>query len=276
MKENKVIIKKIAGLDVLEGAGVKLKRVFGFHELNDFDPFLLFDHFESDKPEEYIAGFPFHPHRGIETVTYLKKGSIEHQDKLGNRAEMSPGEVQWMTTGSGIYHQEMPTSSDGINGFQLWINMPSKRKMIEPKYYYFQNLPNYEDSDQRVTIISGHYHGHNGPGTEISTCDFHYFDIEFKRESRWQYTMPQKPDSFIYVYKGDVMVDGEILDKGEGALLSHGDHIEIQGDEGSGVLFLSGLPIKEPVEWWGPIVMNTKEEIEVAKLDLHNGTFIKD
>lgn len=275
MKENKRVIKKVEAVDTVDGAGVKLKRVFGFNEVNDFDPFLLLDHFESSNREEFEAGFPFHPHRGIETVTYLKKGELEHQDKLGNKEVVKAGGIQWMTTGSGIFHQEMPKSMEGINGFQLWVNMSSKRKMVKPEYFFLKDLPYFESPDFRVTVISGHYHGHIGPATEISPQGVHYFDIEFLRTSKWQYTMAENPDSFIYIYRGAASVGDMLLDKGEGALLSHGDHIEIDGDEGSGALFISGSPIKEPVEWWGPIVMNTPQEIAIAREELSRGDFIK-
>lgn len=271
---NKIVDKKIIGMDTMDGAGVRLKRIFGYDQLNEFDPFLLLDHFESENKDDFKRGFPFHPHRGIETITYLKKGSIEHQDKQGHKEVVKAGEIQWMTAGKGIYHQEMPQESEGINGFQLWLNLPSKRKMINPEYYTFKDLPFFESEDYKVTVLSGHYHGHTGPASEISTLKVLYFDIEFRRSSTWKFTMPEGLDCFIYVYNKLVKVGDDTISKGEVALLSHGDHVEIESQSSeSSFLFIAGEPIKEPVKWWGPVVMNTEEELKQVRTELEKGTF---
>ncbi len=257
-----------------DGAGVKLQRVFGFNSENEFDPFLLLDHFKSDNPSDYMAGFPFHPHRGIETLTYLKKGSIEHQDKLGNKELLLSGGIQWMTTGKGIYHQEMPRDEGGINGFQLWVNLPSTKKMINPSYITKDTIPVNNIDGVKTSVISGVYRNLKGPATDISSQNIHFFDVDIDKDRVWSLGVEKNLSLFIYAYNGCIKVGRRELQKGEVAKLICGEELIIKGLESSNsFLFLAGVPINEEISWWGPIVMNTREEIMQAKEELFNGTF---
>lgn len=268
-------VKKIfKAKEVVEGAGVKVNRVFGYFEVNNFDPFLLLDHFKSDNEDDFKAGFPFHPHRGIETVSYLKKGRVEHRDKLGNVDVLKEHQVQWMTAGSGIYHQEMPLSNEGIDGFQLWLNLPGIKKMTGAEYRTFTSLPVLKEKDFNVTIICGKYKKMTGPGTGISTQNPNYFDIECVRPTKWKFRNSEEHNSFIYVYNGGLTIDKRAVFKGEVALLSDGKNIEVETTgRDTCFLYISGSRINEPISWWGPIVMNSKEEIEQAKRDLTEHNF---
>lgn len=268
------VLRIYKGSSVVEGAGVKLNRIFGYYELNDFDPFLLLDHFKSDNVDDFKAGFPFHPHRGIETITYLKKGSVEHRDKLGNREVLKANQVQWMTAGRGIYHQEMPLTDRGINGFQLWLNLPSNEKMKEAGYRTFTELPLFKDKNYRVTVISGEYKGIKGPGTSISNLNPVYFDIEYKGNGTFSLNKQRDDNAFVYLYDGEITIEGERLESGCGILLSEGDCVNIAVDNKASFLYISGRSLNEPISWWGPIVMNSDMEIEEAKEDLRNNHFI--
>ena len=265
---------------VLEGAGVHLMRVFGYHQSPLFDPFLMLDDFRNDDPDKYLPGFPWHPHRGIETITYMLEGSAEHGDSLGNSGTIHKGEVQWMTAGSGIIHQEMPKPDEKgrMYGFQLWTNLPASQKMSPPRYRDLraEDMPIYEhESGTAVKIICGKYMGLKGPVEEIFIQP-QYLDISMPAET--EATLPADPGfcCFIYAYEGSASIDGEIIGNHQAVLFEDGDRIEIKsGKDGFKLLFLVGRPLGEPVSWRGPIVMNTAEEIRIAFAELQSGEFIK-
>ncbi|MFZ0594287.1 MAG: pirin family protein [Bryobacteraceae bacterium] len=284
----------------IEGAGVKLQRAFGFGKTKDFDPFLLLDDFRNDNPEDYLAGFPWHPHRGIETITYVLAGSVEHGDSLGNKGKMGAGDVQWMTAGSGILHQEMPKGDarGRMHGFQLWANLPSSLKMTDPRYQDIPSsaIPEITDDDgTQVRVICGEFWGKTGP-VEGVAADPNYLDISVPPNHRKRLKVETSRNAFAYVFAGSgvfrdasnpraVLIDR--VDQGEAApvydvknhslvLFDRGDEITVQaGPEGIRFLLVSGKPIEEPVAWYGPIVMNTQEQLRQAMTDLQEGTFIK-
>jgi redox-sensitive bicupin YhaK (pirin superfamily) len=285
----------------LEGAGVKLRRAFGFGETNEFDPFLLLDDFRNERPEDYRAGFPWHPHRGIETITYVLAGEVEHGDSLGNKGKMGPGDVQWMTAGSGILHQEMPKgdAQGRMHGFQLWANLPSHLKMTAPRYQDIsaKAIPEIVDDDgTRVRVVCGDFWGKKGP-VEGVAADPRYLDIFIPPGKRK--TLPVEVDrhAFAYVFEGSGTFSGSsnpfgVLTEKDSAngetlvreqtgnrslvVFDRGDEVTVQaGDEGIRFLLVSGKPIEEPVAWYGPIVMNTDAELQAAVSELRNGTFIK-
>lgn len=284
----------------LEGAGVKLERAFGFGKTKDFDPFLLFDDFRNENPDDYRAGFPWHPHRGIETITYVLAGSVEHGDSLGNKGEMTAGDVQWMTAGSGILHQEMPKGDlhGRMHGFQLWANLPSSLKMTNPRYQDIpaSAIPEITDDDgAHVRIISGEFWGKRGP-VEGVAADPHYLDISVPPGKRKRLKVETTRNAFAYVFAGSgtfrdasspqpVLTeqvakpdDAPVYDVQNHSLVlfDRGDEITVQaGPEGIRFLLVSGKPIEEPVAWYGPIVMNTQDELRHAVAELQNGTFIK-
>jgi len=284
----------------LEGAGVKLQRAFGFGKTKEFDPFLLFDDFRNDRPEDYLKGFPWHPHRGIETITYVLAGSVEHGDSLGNKGKMTAGDVQWMTAGSGILHQEMPKgdSHGRMHGFQLWANLPSSLKMTDPRY---QDIPSSaipevtEDDGTTARIICGEFWGKRGP-VEGVAADPNYVDISVPPGHRKLIKVETTRNAFAYVFAGsgtfrDASAPRAVLTEHAAdpsaepeydatnhslVLFDRGDEIVVQaGDEGIRFLLVSGKPIEEPVAWYGPIVMNTPGEIKQAMIELQEGNFIK-
>jgi len=284
----------------IEGAGVHLRRAFGFGNTSDFDPFLLLDDFRNDRPEYYLAGFPWHPHRGIETITYVLAGTVEHGDSMGNSGAIGPGDVQWMTAGSGIIHQEMPKGDqDGLmHGFQLWANLPSKLKMTTPRYQEVKanDIPLITDSDgTQVRIVCGSYKGTSGPVDGIAAEPV-YLDITVPRGSRKTLAVETSRHAFAYVFHGSgrfCNVSDPLSVPTEGAgwwdtshpvdadnrslvLFDSGDEITVQaGDDGVRFLLISGKPLNEPVAWYGPIVMNTQEELRQAFAELEQGTFLK-
>ena len=285
----------------MEGAGVKLRRAFGFGETSAFDPFLLFDDFRNDRPQDYLAGFPWHPHRGIETITYVLAGSVEHGDSLGNRGALGAGDVQWMTAGSGILHQEMPKgdSQGQMHGFQLWANLPASLKMTAPRY---QDVPAMaipemiDDDGTRVRIICGEFWGRRGPVDGIA-ADPCYLDVFVPAGRRKVLSVDTTRQAFAYIFEGSgSFADasepfGVLTERDHGpnesvvrersgnrslVLFDSGDAVVVQaGDAGIRFLLVSGKPIKEPVAWYGPIVMNTKSELKTAIDELNAGTFIK-
>ncbi len=294
----------------MEGAGVALRRAFGFGNTSDFDPFLLFDDFRNDNPDAYLAGFPWHPHRGIETITYVLAGTVEHGDSLGNRGRMGPGDVQWMTAGSGILHQEMP-KGDGqgrMHGFQLWSNLPSSLKMTKPRYQDIPaaDIPEVTDDDgTRVRVVIGSFWGKAGP-VEGVAADPRYLDVSVPPGKQKHLAVDRANNAFAYVFAGSgtfrdasdpqavatELVGGAhggpgapgLIEDGEFDLVSNrslvlfdrGDEIVVQaGDEGIRFLLVSGKPLEEPVAWRGPIVMNTNFELQQAYAELRAGTFIK-
>ena len=279
----------------MEGAGVKLQRAFGFGNTTDYDPFLLFDDFRNDNPDEYLAGFPWHPHRGIETITYVLAGDVEHGDSLGNRGTLGSGDVQWMTAGSGILHQEMPKgdAQGRMHGFQLWSNLPSSLKMTKPRYQDVkgQDIPEVTDDDgTRARIVCGSFWGRSGP-VEGVAAEPRYVDIFVPPGRLKRIPIERSHHAFAYVFAGSGTfrdasqprsVMNELTGQQDGAsnrslvLFDQGDEIVVQaGDEGIRFLLVSGKPIEEPVAWYGPIVMNTREELRQARVELSDGTFIK-
>ena len=304
MDTNKPIrqIKKVwKSIPTIEGAGVRLKRVFGFHEVPQLDPFLLLDCFHSDNRDDFVKGFPWHPHRGIETITYVLDGDVEHQDSMGNKGIIRPGDVQWMTAGSGIIHQEMPQGSPQgrMWGFQLWANLPRSQKMMDPRYREVtaQQIPAVKTAEgATVRIICGRLGDTIGPVREIVT-DPEYLDVSLPAGKSFTHTVKPGYTVFAYVVEGEAHFDpgqnpfdrqaiGEnYFDMQPSCLCKEGDIAlyEPAGDtvlvttEKKPVRFLlvSGKPLKEPVAWYGPIVMNTKEELQTAFQEFQKGTFIK-
>jgi redox-sensitive bicupin YhaK (pirin superfamily) len=286
----------------MEGAGVKLHRAFGFGTTSEFDPFLLFDDFRNDRPADYMAGFPWHPHRGIETITYVLTGDVEHRDSLGNTGKLGAGDVQWMTAGSGIMHQEMPQGDarGRMHGFQLWANLPSSLKMTKPRYQDVPAavIPEVTDDDgTRVRIITGDFWGKKGP-VEGVAADPRYLDVFVPPGKRKTLPVEVGRHAFAYVFEGSGTFSGAsqpfgVLtekENGDGSetlvrertgnrslvVFDSGDEVTVQaGDEGIRFLLVSGKPIEEPVAWYGPIVMNTQAELQQAVSELRSGTFIK-
>ena len=277
MKRN--ILKKYEGRISKDGAGVKLNRIFSNRDVEEVDPFLLLDFFDSDNPDDYTKGFPWHPHRGIETITYLIEGELEHGDSLGNSGTIEPYGCQWMTAGSGIVHQEMPQKSDRMLGAQLWLNLPKENKMTEPAYrdITIKDLKTHEDENSKVNIICGEYKGLKGPvrGTYVDPI---YFDVEIKPEKTFEYSIDENEKVFLLMIKGCIKFDnGDNADfnNEKGILLSQGDEIKIHTSDGARFLLFAGKPLNEPIAWGGPIVMNTQEELNTAFKELDEGTFIK-
>jgi redox-sensitive bicupin YhaK (pirin superfamily) len=274
--------KILKSMPTIEGAGVHLKRVFGYKEAPQLDPFLLLDDFRSNDPKDYIAGFPWHPHRGIETVTYMLEGFVEHGDSMGNKGMIRPGEVQWMTAGSGIIHQEMPKGANGhMGGFQLWVNLPASHKMMEPRYREVKNEQIPElliDKGVTIRIISGEINYERGPVRDI-VVDIEYLDVKMEPGTLFEHSIKKGYRAFAYVIEGSGYFD---IEKKKNIATEHlvifkdGDVVEIEANDSElRFLFISGKPLGEPVAWRGPIVMNTQEELQIAFDEYRNGTFIK-
>jgi redox-sensitive bicupin YhaK (pirin superfamily) len=270
----------LRGEPVTEGAGVKLRRVFGHFENPEFDPFLLFDDFRSDRPDDFRRGFPWHPHRGIETITYVTRGDVEHGDSLGNRGVISGGDVQWMTAGSGIIHQEMPKGDErgSMHGFQLWANLPAAQKMMAPRYRGLTaaDIPVVTQADgTRVKVIAGTVDGVRGPMDDIVIRP-EYLDCDVPPMAAFCRALPREHTAFIYVIGGFGTVGGERVEDRTLVLFDHGDSLDVSaGPEGVRFLLVSGKPLGEPVAWRGPIVMNTQAELDLAFQEYRDGTFIK-
>ncbi len=284
----------------LEGAGVHLRRAFGFGNSDDFDPFLLLDDFRNENPDDYLAGFPWHPHRGIETITYVLAGTVDHGDSLGNSGTLGAGDVQWMTAGSGILHQEMPQGNPRgqMHGFQLWANLPSSLKMTTPRYQDISSadIPEVTDDDgTHVRVICGDFWGKTGPVDGIA-ADPRYLDVYVPPGKRKSLPVETDRQGFAYVFDGNGTFrdaseptavkleqtgsadDAVVYETGNRSLVlfDRGEEVTVQtGDEGIRFLLVSGRPIEEPVAWRGPIVMNTQEELRHAWTELQDGTFIK-
>jgi quercetin 2,3-dioxygenase len=290
----------------IEGAGVHLRRAFGFGDTREFDPFLLFDDFRNDIPEEYLRGFPWHPHRGIETITYVLAGTVDHGDSLGNRGTLAGGDVQWMTAGSGIIHQEMPKGDQQgrMHGFQLWANLPAALKMTTPRYQDVtgKDIPEVVDDDgTRVRVICGNFWGATGPVDGIA-ADPRYLDVSIAPGRRKTLPVETSRHAFAYVFAGSgtfrnasqpravategvgqvdsevarLMMPAEEIGNRSLILFDRGDEVTVQaGEQGIRFLLVSGKPLEEPVAWHGPIVMNTQEELRQAVAEIQQGTFIK-
>ena len=261
----------------IEGAGVRLKRVFGYYEVPTMDPFLLLDHFGSDNPADYVNGFPWHPHRGIETVTYMWSGEVEHGDSMGNSGIIKSGDAQWMTAGSGIIHQEMPRRFEGLmRGFQLWVNLPAKKKMMAPKYRGIekQEIPTIQKNGLVVKVLSGKVDGVEGPVRDLAV-DVEYLDVKLAAGKTFEHSKPEDYKVFAYVVEGLIEAQDKTIEQGHCAVFGKGDTVGIESEDGAHFLFVTGKPLKEPVAWGGPIVMNTQAELAKAFKELDEGTFIK-
>jgi quercetin 2,3-dioxygenase len=280
MADERRAIRVARSTPTIEGAGVHLKRALGFDEVPLFDPFLLLDDFRSGSPERYRAGFPWHPHRGIETVTYMLDGQVEHKDSMGNEGVIGPGDLQWMTAGSGIIHQEMPRGdAEGrMGGFQLWSNLPAARKMMDPRYRDVRaaDTPVLRLGAAEIRLIAGRVGGKEGPVRDIVT-EPEYLDVRLTARGEYRHPTRRGSTVFAYVIGGS----GELADSGEQAdgglvLFGEGESILVRaGSEGLRFLLISGKPLREPVAWHGPIVMNTEAELETAFAEYRAGTFVR-
>ena len=300
MSKIRKIKKVLKSIPTLEGAGVHLKRALGYQHVPQFDPFLLLDDFHSDNPDHYIKGFPWHPHRGIETITYVLNGEVEHGDSMGNRGVIRAGDVQWMTAGSGIIHQEMPKGQkdDLLWGFQLWANLPASHKMMAPRYREIlsSQIPKVKlENDVEIAVICGQVKSQQGPVQDIVT-DPEYLDISMPPKVTFSHTLPIGHTVMAYVIKGEALFEPSCdpfhyekegknyfdldrkctIDTESLILFEDGDEISVSTEEQPvRFLLISGKPIGEPVAWQGPIVMNTREELKIAFEEYHNGTFLK-
>ena len=283
--QSRKVLEIVEPQTVMEGAGVRLKRSIATRRLDYLDPFLLFDHFGSDNPDDYLTGFPMHPHRGIETVTYMLAGIVHHRDSIGNSGSIGAGDVQWMTSGRGIMHEEMPQPRQGeMAGFQLWVNLPAKLKMTPPRYQEIASdlIPEINREDgAKIRVIAGAVNGIRGPVTEIA-ADPAYLDVSIPPNGSFYQPIERGHSAFAYVFEGEGTFG--ITDEGDGKTVSHpklvvfddGDSVKVRATK-QPLLFLlvSGKPLYEPIARHGPFVMNTREEIEQSLRDLRNGTFVQ-
>jgi len=268
--------RKVVGQPTSDGAGVRMTRVIGTPRLDNFDPFLLLDEFRSDDPNDYIGGFPDHPHRGFETVTYMLAGYMKHGDNQGNTGHLGPGSVQWMTAGRGIVHSEFPEQEDGLMwGFQLWVNLPASDKMTAPRY---QDIPG-EDIPEvslgegiKARVIAGELGGVSGPISGVATTPV-YYDLMLDEDCRYTVHVPQEHNVFVYIYRGSAKVGaaGTFVQRGEMALLTHGEVIDIEAVDDCACIIVGGRPLNEPIARYGPFVMNTQDEIHQAFADYQAG-----
>lgn len=271
------IQKTVRGQRAVDGAGVRLVRVLGNADVYDFDPFLMLDSFDSTNPSDYTAGFPWHPHRGIETITYLISGRIEHMDSLGNKGVIASGESQWMTAGSGILHQEMPQASDRMLGFQLWLNLPREEKMAEPAYLSItpKDIPVVTSGNATIRVLSGSYGDARGVLPRHIPASI--FDISLPRGE--SLTLPTKPEEnvFVFLIEGDAIINATLISEKTAVLFVGGDSVSFSAapERDLRIIFFSGKALHEPIAWGGPIVMNTREELDFAFDELRRGTFIK-
>jgi redox-sensitive bicupin YhaK (pirin superfamily) len=268
------IVWRGRGIATSDGAGVKLTRVIGTHALPDLDPFLMLDEFGSDDPKAYIAGFPDHPHRGFETVTYMLDGRMRHRDSAGNEGLLGPGSVQWMTAARGLVHSEMPEQEHGLmRGFQLWVNLPAADKMGTPRYQDIppENLPTFDHGKVRGKVIAGEFQGLSSPVERGATAPL-YLDLTLDAGGRVSVPLPDDHNAFVYVFDGALDIGGQRISKGEIGVLSLGDSVTLDASAQSGrVLVIAGKPLREPVVKYGPFVMNTRQEIEQAVADFQAG-----
>lgn len=271
------ILNRTQGFRTKDGAGVSLVRVLSRNTTKEYDPILMLDSFDSTDPEDYIKGFPMHPHRGIETITYLREGTMTHKDSMGNEGTITDNEVQWMTAGSGIMHEEMPKPSKRMLGVQLWLNLLSKDKMVRPHYQSLRgdDLKIVEEDFAKIKVISGEYKGTKGYAPKYLPLDF--YEIEIKKNE--EFTIDTKDDQQVILFTliGDIEVENDVVSEKTAVTTTDGDKLTIKAkDEDVIVLFLKSIPTNEPIAWAGPIVMNTNEDLRQASLDLRNGTFIKE
>jgi len=268
----------IHALAITEGAGVTVHRTIGTPRLRHLDPFLLLDHFASSDPDDYIAGFPDHPHRGFITLTYMLDGHMEHRDSMGNRGDLRAGGIQWMKAASGVIHSEMPQQTDGLmRGFQLWINLPAGEKMSDPQYQEFstERLPVVEHDGARVKIISGEYAGRRGPIHDPHTA-IQYFDVSLPPETAFTHRLDGSATAFLYPFEGSLRIGGTAVETHALAVLGSGDEIAVSaGPQGARFILLSGRPLREPIVQYGPFVMNTEPEIRQAFEDYKNNRLVR-
>jgi hypothetical protein len=268
----------VPAFEVTEGAGVTVHRSIGTPALKNLDPFLMLDHFGSDDPDEYIAGFPDHPHRGFITFTYMLDGHMEHRDSMGNRGDLKAGGVQWMKAASGVIHSEMPQQSNGLmRGFQLWINLPASEKLSDPAYQEFSStaIPEVELGQGRVRVLAGEFDGTRGVIDDPAT-DVLYLDVSLAADARFSLPLEAARNAFVYVFEGSARLAGEALAMHTLAVLGEGDAVEvIAGETGARFILVAGRPLGEPVVQYGPFVMNTREEIEQAFADYRDGRLVR-
>ncbi len=280
MNAYRKIEQMIQGKYTVDGAGVRLRRIFGYHEVPLFDPFLLLDEFKSTDPKDYTAGFPWHPHRGIETVTYMIGGSVQHGDSLGNKGSIGAGDCQWMTAGSGIIHMEMPQESPVMWGYQLWVNLSAEEKMTKPKYRDIraESIPTSNIEGGSVRVLCGTYNGVKGP-LEGITVEPVFLDITLGLKQEFAYETERDRTLFAYIVDGEGSMEKDNTDTvrtGSAVLFTEGEKAIIRsGRKGLRMLLVSGRPLRESVAWGGPIVMNTQEELDEAFKEYRNGTFLR-
>jgi len=283
MSQTRTIVKKSLSRETMEGAGVRLHRAFGYNELPDYDPFLMLDDFRADRPKDYLAGFPWHPHRGIETVTYMLEGTVEHGDSMGHAGTVDAGGVQWMTAGSGIIHQEMPKPVGGrMGGFQLWVNLPRSHKMMDPRYQEIRaaDIPQVTSPDgASVRVICGQFAGVAGPVHDI-VADPEYLDVALEPDARFSHQIRPGYMAASYVIGGAGRFDQHQKEEQVNRTIvlfeEEGSSIDVQASrDGVRFLYFSGKPLHEPIAWGGPIVMNTQDELQQAFAEYRNGLFIK-
>ena len=277
MVNRRRVIKAVRGQRAVDGAGVQLVRVLGSRDVEDFDPFLMLDSFDSTDPADYTAGFPMHPHRGIETITYLIEGRIDHEDSLGNTDTIRPGESQWMTAGSGILHQEMPRASERMLGLQLWLNMPRAQKMADPAYLSITQamIPLVQQDGAVIRVLSGRFEGSQGVTPHHIQASI--YDVQLEAGAAIDIPTAADENVFIFLIEGDAAVDGQVYPAKTAVLFGAGDYLSVAApaDAPARFIFCSGRALREPVAWGGPIVMNTREELQQAFAELREGTFIR-
>lgn len=273
----RTIKTKVKGFRTIDGAGVNLVRVLGNQTTEDFDPILMLDSFDSLNPDDYTAGFPMHPHRGIETISYVSRGKMVHRDSLGNEDGIENGEVQWMNSGSGIMHEELVPAADRLLGVQLWINLPAKDKMSKPSYNSIKNdaIEEIEIDGGKLRLLAGKYKDHEGYKGDYLPLD--YYDIHLKTNKEFTINMDEEESVMIFTLLGDVYINGEHIEEKTAVKFNKGDSLTIKnGESDSQVLYMASKALNEPVAWAGPIVMNTQEELQEAFSELRSNNFIKD
>lgn len=268
---------KVKGFRTIDGAGVNLVRVLGNQTTKEFDPILMLDSFDSLNPDDYTAGFPMHPHRGIETISYISRGKMVHRDSLGNSDGISDGEVQWMNSGSGIMHEEMVPAADRLLGVQLWLNLPAKDKMSKPSYHSIkkEEIEEIEIEGGKIRLLAGNYKDHKGYRGNYLPLD--YYDIHLNPDAKITLNMKDDDSVMVFTLLGDIYINGEHIEEKTAVKLTQGDSLTIKnGDKNAQVLYMNSRALNEPVAWAGPIVMNTEEELQRTFFELRNNTFIKE
>ncbi|MEX1036212.1 MAG: pirin family protein [Sneathiella sp.] len=279
MSRSRNVARVILSTEASDGAGVKLRRSIGTEQISELDPFLLLDNFGTENPDDYIAGFPSHPHRGFETVTYMIAGQMRHKDSTGAEGVLGPGSVQWMTAGRGIVHSEMPEQREGrMSGFQLWVNLPAKDKMCPPRYQNIdpEDVPEVDLGRVHIRVLAGEVNGPegivSGPVTGVAT-DPIYIDVTLGPGGSYEHVVQEGHTAFAYVFEGEVEVGGKVIDQHHLAILSDGDHVRLSSENGGRAILVAGRPIGEPVARYGPFVMNSFDEIQQAVRDFQTGNF---